>query len=71
VNLQQDHVSLAASLTAGCTDLHECSCDPACPIPFAEITSHVAGQTDSGAKHTRGGGAARGGEAAKSSVAWA
>jgi MerR family mercuric resistance operon transcriptional regulator len=33
---------LPAVLTAGCRDLDECSCAPACPIPFTEITPHVA-----------------------------
>jgi hypothetical protein len=27
----------AAVLRAECSDLAECSCDPACPIPFAEL----------------------------------
>ena len=24
-------------IAAGCTDLHECSCTPTCPVPFAPI----------------------------------
>jgi MerR family mercuric resistance operon transcriptional regulator len=38
-HLQQVRTALAAVLTAECSDLAECSCDPACPIPFAEIES--------------------------------
>ena len=36
-HLQQVRATLADVLTAECTDLVECSCSPACPIPFAEI----------------------------------
>ena len=67
-DLQQVHATLAAVLTAGCSDLQECSCDPACPIPFAEISPHIAGPTDSDPGHSRGAGAARDGPNAPSSV---
>jgi DNA-binding transcriptional MerR regulator len=36
-HLTQVRTTLVAVLTAGCSDLAECSCDPACPIPFAEL----------------------------------
>jgi MerR family transcriptional regulator, mercuric resistance operon regulatory protein len=36
-HLQQVQTALAAVLTAECSDLAVCSCNPACPIPFAEI----------------------------------
>ena len=67
-DLQQVHATLAAVLTAGCSDLQECSCDPACPIPFAEISPHIAGPTDSDPGHSHGAGAARDGPNAPSSV---
>jgi MerR family mercuric resistance operon transcriptional regulator len=35
--LQQVRTALDAVLAAECSDLAECSCNPACPIPFAEI----------------------------------
>ena len=35
-HLQQVRTTLSAVLTAECSDLAECSCNPACPIPFAE-----------------------------------
>jgi MerR family mercuric resistance operon transcriptional regulator len=36
-HLTQVRATLAAVLAADCSDLAECSCDPACPIPFAEL----------------------------------
>ena len=33
--LQQVRATLADVITAECSDLAECSCNPACPIPFA------------------------------------
>jgi MerR family mercuric resistance operon transcriptional regulator len=36
-HLTQIRATLAAVLTAECSDLTACSCDPACPIPFAEL----------------------------------
>jgi MerR family mercuric resistance operon transcriptional regulator len=35
-HLQQVRATLADVLTAGCSDLSECTCIPGCPIPFAE-----------------------------------
>jgi MerR family transcriptional regulator, mercuric resistance operon regulatory protein len=37
MDLQQVRATLAEVLTAECSDLTACSCDPACPIPFAEM----------------------------------
>ncbi len=31
--------TLAAALTAGCRDLHECAGSPECPIPFPELAT--------------------------------
>ncbi len=36
-HLMEVRATLTAVLTAECSDLAECSCDPACPIPFAEL----------------------------------
>ena len=36
-DLQQVRTTLSAVLIAECSDLAECSCNPACPIPFSEI----------------------------------
>jgi MerR family mercuric resistance operon transcriptional regulator len=36
-HLTQVRATLTAVLEADCSDLAECSCDPACPIPFAEL----------------------------------
>jgi DNA-binding transcriptional MerR regulator len=36
-HLTRVRTALGAVLTAECSDLAECSCDPACPIPFAEL----------------------------------
>jgi MerR family mercuric resistance operon transcriptional regulator len=36
-HLTQIRTTLAAVLTAECSDLTACSCDPACPIPFTEL----------------------------------
>jgi MerR family mercuric resistance operon transcriptional regulator len=36
-HLTQVRAGLTAVLTAECSDLTECSCNPACPIPFGEI----------------------------------
>jgi MerR family transcriptional regulator, mercuric resistance operon regulatory protein len=36
-HLTRVRTTLTAVLTAECSDLAECSCDPACPIPFAEL----------------------------------
>ncbi|OZM75377.1 MerR family transcriptional regulator [Pseudonocardia sp. MH-G8] len=36
-DLNQVRASLADVLSAGCSDLAECSCTPGCPIPFADI----------------------------------
>jgi MerR family transcriptional regulator, mercuric resistance operon regulatory protein len=36
-HLQQVRATLADVLTAGCSDLAECTCTPGCPIPFADI----------------------------------
>jgi MerR family mercuric resistance operon transcriptional regulator len=36
-HLTQVRASLTAVLDAECSDLAECSCNPACPIPFAEL----------------------------------
>jgi hypothetical protein len=35
--LTRIRTTLTAVLTAECSDLAECSCDPACPIPFTEL----------------------------------
>ncbi|MGH3980461.1 MAG: MerR family transcriptional regulator [Pseudonocardiaceae bacterium] len=32
--------ALVEVIEAGCGDLMECSCSPACPIPFAELASN-------------------------------
>jgi MerR family transcriptional regulator, mercuric resistance operon regulatory protein len=68
-DLQQVHATLAAVLTAGCSDLEECSCDPACPIPFAELTPHVACLADSCPEDKCGAGADPGDGSATSGVA--
>jgi MerR family transcriptional regulator, mercuric resistance operon regulatory protein len=36
-HLTQVRTALTAVLTAECSDLSACSCDPACPIPFVEL----------------------------------
>jgi len=36
-DLQRVHASLTEVLAAECSDLAECSCQTACPIPFADI----------------------------------
>lgn len=36
-HLTRIHATLSAVIAADCSDLAECSCDPACPIPFAEL----------------------------------
>ena len=36
-HLTQVRAALTAVIAADCSDLAECSCDPACPIPFAEL----------------------------------
>jgi MerR family transcriptional regulator, mercuric resistance operon regulatory protein len=36
-HLQQVRATLSDVLTAGCSDLAECTCTPGCPIPFADI----------------------------------
>jgi DNA-binding transcriptional MerR regulator len=36
-DLDQVRAALADVLTAGCSDLAECSCTPGCPIPFADL----------------------------------
>jgi MerR family mercuric resistance operon transcriptional regulator len=36
-DLEQVRATLTDVVEAGCTDLAACSCEPACPIPFAEI----------------------------------
>lgn len=36
-DLERVRATLTDVLAAGCTDLKECSCEPACPIPFTEI----------------------------------
>jgi MerR family mercuric resistance operon transcriptional regulator len=36
-HLTQVRAALTAVIAADCGDLAECSCDPACPIPFAEL----------------------------------
>ena len=41
-HLQQVRATLTDVLTAECSDLTECSCAPACPIPFADIDPHAA-----------------------------
>jgi MerR family mercuric resistance operon transcriptional regulator len=35
--LQEIRATLADVVSAGCRDLAECSCEPACPIPFAAL----------------------------------
>ena len=67
-DLQQVHATLAAVLTAGCSDLENCSCDPACPIPFIELTPHVAGLTGCCPEHNCGAGAVPGDGSATSSM---
>jgi MerR family mercuric resistance operon transcriptional regulator len=37
-HLTQVRATLAAVLTADCSDLAECSCNPACPIPFEQLS---------------------------------
>ena len=37
VDLHQVRATLIDVLTAGCSDLAECSCTPGCPIPFADL----------------------------------
>ena len=39
-HLTRVRATLAAVLAADCSDLTECSCTPACPIPFAELDPH-------------------------------
>lgn len=41
-HLQQVRATLADVLTAGCSDLTECTCTPGCPIPFADIDPGAA-----------------------------
>ena len=36
-HLTQVRATLTAVVDAECSDLAECSCDPACPIPFTEL----------------------------------
>lgn len=36
-HLTQVRATLTAVVEAECSDLAECSCDPACPIPFTEL----------------------------------
>ncbi|MHA6631954.1 MerR family transcriptional regulator [Pseudonocardia sichuanensis] len=39
--------TLTDVITAGCSDLAECSCTPGCPIPFADLgeeAEHLAGR---------------------------
>jgi len=38
-DLRVVEASLAAALTAGCRDLHECAGSPECPIPFPELAA--------------------------------
>lgn len=35
--LQVMRADLVDVLNAGCTDLRECSCEPACPVPFTDL----------------------------------
>ena len=35
-------MAAGALLTAGCSDLAECSCTPGCPIPFADLDRRAA-----------------------------
>ena len=36
-DLHQVRATLSNVLTAGCSDLAECSCTPSCPIPFTDL----------------------------------
>ncbi|MGH3501027.1 MAG: MerR family transcriptional regulator [Nocardioidaceae bacterium] len=49
-HLQQVRATLTDVLAAECSDLAECSCQPACPIPFADIDTDPfqAGRAASG-----------------------
>jgi MerR family transcriptional regulator, mercuric resistance operon regulatory protein len=56
-HLTQIHATLNAVITADCSDLTECSCDPGCPIPFAELDPSRNGcRTGPAPERPRGGG---------------
>jgi len=44
-DLREVHSTLTGVLTAGCSDLAECSCTPGCPIPFADLDCGAAGES--------------------------
>jgi MerR family transcriptional regulator, mercuric resistance operon regulatory protein len=41
-DLHRVRATLGEVLSAGCSDLGECSCTPGCPIPFADLDAGVA-----------------------------
>lgn len=45
VDLQVIATTLRAALDAGCADLISCADEPECPLPFADLATHRAGDT--------------------------